>query len=46
MLPFLMAYTLPAHPVASGNVTVAAEVPVNKRVLSVETAVVELVNAL
>lgn len=46
VLAFLIVYTLPAQPVASGNVTVEAEVPVNKSVLSVEAAVVELVNAL
>ena len=40
-LAFLIEYTLPAQPVASGNVSVAAEVPVNNNVLSVDAAVVD-----
>ena len=43
VLAFFMEYTRPAQPAASGNVSVAAEVPVNNNVLSVDAAVVEAV---
>ncbi len=46
VLAFLMEYILPAQPAASGKVRVASEVPVNNNVLSVDAAVVELVNDL
>ncbi len=44
-LAFFIEYTLPVQVAASGNVTVAAVVPVNNSVLSVDAALVEAVNA-
>jgi hypothetical protein len=45
-LVFLIQYNLPVQAVASGNVNVAADVPVNTSVLSVITAVVPAANDL
>ena len=44
-LVFLIQYILPWHPVASGKVRVAAEVPVNTSILSDVPAVVFVLNA-